>query len=110
MNSKKTKRVLAFFSVLCGIFFTLSQLSTFKDVFGYGYGYSGKITTVNSYKPTISPDGDFIVFANTEDGGFLYKKYDTDIAKGNNIILEEYEQPSKRISFKFILYINNDFV
>ncbi len=32
--------------------------------------------------------------------GFLYKKYDTDIAKGNNIILEEYEQPTQRVSFK----------
>lgn len=32
--------------------------------------------------------------------GFLYKKYDSEISKGNNLILETYENPGSKLAFK----------
>lgn len=70
----KKKFVLAALGFVSVVFLLIGESSDFKKVLGYGYGYSAKITTVRSYKPAFSPDGNYLVFANVEDRGILYKK------------------------------------
>lgn len=76
---------------ICSIVGILSGLSS--SLFLVSLEWVTQLRTENNWLLFLLPLGGLLI-------GFLYKKYDSEIAKGNNIILEEYEQPTNRISFK----------